>query len=144
MVSVLMKAGCDISIRDNDNETGLNLARKQSNQITEMIIMRLSEFLEYKKSQQTAVDEDDDIEDEGADEDELHQVGRDVALGEVLVLLLRFGLRLLFRLALGRDQKLCDGDGLRQPGLRLLLLRHRRAVRRGRHLGPPPLRLRSR
>ena len=77
-----MKAGCDISIRDNDNETGLNLARKQSNQITEMIIMRLSEFLEYKKSQQTAADEDDDIEDDEDDENNTDDTRKNINEGD--------------------------------------------------------------
>ena len=77
-----MKAGCDISIRDNDNETGLNLARKQNNQVTEMIIMRLSEFLEYKKSQQTAVDEDDDTEDDEDDENNTDDTRRNINEGD--------------------------------------------------------------
>ena len=60
MVTVLMKADCDISIEDNDRETGLSLARKQNNQVTEMIIMRYSEYIGHKK--QEGVENENDAE----------------------------------------------------------------------------------
>ena len=60
MVTVLMKAGCDINIEDNGRGTGLSLARKQNNQATEVIIMRYSEYTGHKK--QKRVENENDAE----------------------------------------------------------------------------------